>query len=123
MSSTPEQETEPIYDPVSTGPNPAGSGFVRTPFPGNQIPQNRLDPISLKLLNYYHSSTLPGLTNNYTQFSSSPQNRDGLVARMDYNESPKSQWMGRYNWGDENQSNEGLGGAGSKILTNYEQYT
>jgi len=101
-----------IYDPQT-----------EQPFPGNKIPQNRLDPISLKFLNYYHSSTLPGLTNNYTQFNSSPQNRDGLVARMDYNESPKSQWMGRYNWGDENQSNQGLGGAGSKILTNYEQYT
>jgi hypothetical protein len=42
---------------------------------------------------------------------------------MDFNESSKSQWTGRYNWGDENQSNEGLAGAGSKILTNYEQYT
>src|SRR5207253_6315336 len=48
-----------IYDP-QTG----------QPFPGNTIPQNRLDPISLKFLNYYHPSTLPGLTNNYTQFNS-----------------------------------------------------
>ena len=42
---------------------------------------------------------------------------------MDFVESPKSQWMGRYNWGDENQVTQGLGLAGTKVLTNYEQYT
>ncbi|HWF90994.1 MAG TPA: TonB-dependent receptor [Terriglobales bacterium] len=93
-----------------------------TPFNGNVIPTGQLDPISLKFLQYYHSSTLPGLSNNYVQQSSQPLNRDGFVLRLDYNESPKSQWMGRYNWGDENQSNQALAGAGQKILTNYEQY-
>jgi Carboxypeptidase regulatory-like domain len=93
-----------------------------TPFPGNIIPSGQLDPISLKFLKYYHSSTLPGLASNYTQNNSSPLNRDGFVLRLDFNESPKSQWMGRYNWGDENQSTQALAGAGAKILTNYEQY-
>jgi Carboxypeptidase regulatory-like domain len=92
------------------------------PFQGNVIPSNRLDPISLKFLQYYHSATLPGLSQNYVQNNSLPRNRDGFVLRLDYNESSKSQWMGRYNWGDENQANQALGGAGSKILTNYEQY-
>ncbi len=92
------------------------------PFTGNIIPSNRLDQVSLNFLKYYKSA--PGLgTNNYSQNNSAPRNRDGFVLRLDYNESQKSQWMGRYNWGDENQSNEALGGAGSKILTNYEQYT
>src|SRR4051812_12329568 len=45
-----------IYDPL-TG----------QPFPGNVIPASRIDPISKDLLTYYHSSTLPGLTNNYVQ--------------------------------------------------------
>ena len=92
------------------------------PFPGNVITPGLLDPISLKFLKYYHSSTLPGLSNNYVQSNSLPRNRDGFVLRMDFNESSKSQWTGRYNWGDENQSNQGLGGAGSKVITNYEQY-
>jgi hypothetical protein len=104
--------TTTIYDPNT-----------KLPFEGNKIPPERLDPISLKLLNYYNSSTLPGLTNNYTQFNSSPLNRDGFVLRLDYNESPKSQWMGRYNWGDENQTTQGLNRAGTKVFTNYEQYT
>lgn len=100
-----------IYDP-QTG----------MPFPNNVIPRNRLDPTSLKFLNYYHSATLPGLANNFVENTSAPLNRDAFVLRMDYNQSSKSQWMGRYNWGDENQSTQALAGAGQKILTNYKQY-
>ncbi len=104
--------TTVIYDPLT-----------RQPFPGNIIPSNRLDPVSLKFLKYYNSATLPGLTNNYLQSNSAPINRDGFVLRLDFNESQKSQWMGRYNWGDENQSTQGINLAGQKLLTNYEQYT
>src|SRR5580765_1213221 len=42
-----------IYDPNTTVANPSGSGFVRTPFAGNVIPTNRLDPVSLKMLQFY----------------------------------------------------------------------
>ena len=108
LSATPKI----IYDPT-TG----------LPFPGNIIPTNRLDPTSLKFLKYYNSATLPGLAQNFSQNSAFPRNRDGFVLRLDYNESSKSQWMGRYNWGDENQASQGLNLAGTKILTNYEQYT
>ncbi|MGH9694482.1 MAG: TonB-dependent receptor domain-containing protein, partial [Bryobacteraceae bacterium] len=37
-------------------------------------------------------------------------------------ESTKSQWAGRYSWGDENQSNQGVALNGTKILTNFEEY-
>src|SRR5215831_2204096 len=100
-----------IYDPVT-----------KLPFQDNKIPADRLNPFSLKLLKYYNSATLPGLTNNYVQFNSAPINRDGFVLRLDYNESSKSQWMGRYSWGDENQTTQGLNLTGTKILTNYEHY-
>ena len=100
-----------IYDPT-TG----------LPFPGNIIPTNRLDPISVKFLKYYNSaSTLK--TNNYSQASSQPLNRDGLVVRIDFVESSKSQWMGRYNWGDEDTSAQALNLAGTKVLTHYKQFT
>jgi len=107
-----------IYDPSTGG----ATGATKTPFPGNVIPSNRLDPISQKFLNYYAAATLPTATLNYPLFVSSPNNRDGFTLRMDFVESSKSQWTGRYSWGDENQSSTGLGGVGSKILTNYEQY-
>ena len=100
-----------IYDPT-TG----------QPFPGNVIPASRIDPISKDLLTYYHSSTLPGLTNNFTQDNSQPFDRKGYVIRGDFNESPSSQWMGRYNWGNDEQSSQGIGLAGSKTLTHYKQW-
>ena len=106
-----------IYDP-STG----GNSVARTPFPNNTIPASRLDPISEKLLNYYDSSNLAGFSNNYTQMNSAPNNRDGFTLRLDFVQSAKSQWTGRYSWGDENQSSTGISITGSKLVTNYEQY-
>ncbi len=100
-----------IYDPT-TG----------QPFPGNVIPAGRIDPISKNLLSYYHAATLPGLQNNYVQDNSAPFDRNGYVVRADFNESPSSQWMGRYNWGDDTQSSQGIGLAGSKTITNYKQW-
>ncbi|MCS7026543.1 MAG: carboxypeptidase regulatory-like domain-containing protein [Bryobacteraceae bacterium] len=41
----------PIYDPATTRPNPAGSGFIRTPFPGNLIPQSRFANLSRNYVN------------------------------------------------------------------------
>src|SRR4249919_2006857 len=78
-----------IYDP-NTG----------LPFQGNIIPTGRLDPISVKFLKYYNSAGVLG-TNNFAQTSNQPFDRDAFVVRIDYVESSKSQWMGRYNWGDE----------------------
>jgi hypothetical protein len=107
-----------IYDPNTGGP----TGSTKTPFNGNIIPPSRLDPISQKFLKFYAPAALPTPTNNYPFTNSSPNNRDGFTLRMDFVESSKSQWSGRYSWGDENQSTIGLGGVGSKIVTNYEQY-
>ena len=100
-----------IYDPAT-----------KTPYPNNIIPANQLNSISQKLLNYYPASNLPGFTNNYTQYNLSPFNRDGFILRMDYVESAKSQWSGRYSWGTEVQKTGGLSITGSKITTGYEQY-
>ena len=100
-----------IYDPTT-----------KIAFPNNVIPPTLISPTSQRLLKYYNSSQLPGLTSNYVQNSSSPANRDGFVLRLDYVESEKSQWTGRYSWGDENQSTQTINLSGSKILTNYEQY-
>ncbi len=100
-----------IYDPQT-----------KAPFPGNIIPTSRIDPISAKFLNYYAAAASPVPTNNYALFVSSPAYRDAFTMRFDVVESSKSQWNGRWSWGNENQSSTGLGGAGSKILTNYDQY-
>lgn len=58
----------PIYDPATTVPNPAynsnlpqspsNSPVIRTPFPGNQIPSNRIDPVSAKIAAYFDPSNI-----------------------------------------------------------------
>jgi outer membrane receptor protein involved in Fe transport len=102
-----------IYDPAT-----------KAPFPGNIIPSNRIDPISKKLLNYYVPANIPTakIASNYQRVGSAPVNKDQFITRMDYVESAKSQWSGRYSWGDENQSNTGITLDGSKTITNFEQY-
>src|SRR4051794_7241969 len=73
----------------------------KTPFPGNMIPANRIDPISKKFLQYYPAANIPGaLSNNFVRSAASPINKDQFILRMDYVESAKSQWSGRYSWGD-----------------------
>jgi len=42
-----------IYDPMSTRPNPNGAGFIRDPFPGNVIPQDRWSSVGRSLLNAF----------------------------------------------------------------------
>jgi len=43
-----------IYDPLSTRPDPSHPGqFIRTPFPGNVIPANRIGPVAKGLAQYW----------------------------------------------------------------------
>lgn len=42
-----------LYDPATTRANPTGPGFIRDPFPGNKIPQDRLDPVAVNILDFY----------------------------------------------------------------------
>jgi len=41
-----------IYDPLTTRPNPSGSGFVRDPFPGNVIPANRISRVARSIARF-----------------------------------------------------------------------
>ena len=114
--------TPKIYDPTSHVLAADGKTITATPFPGNVIPQNRISAVSKRLLEFYHTPTLPGSVNNYVEALPRPDNRDQFVLRMDYVESSKSAWTGRYSWGDENSSSPGLNLNGTKLLTNFEQY-
>ena len=102
-----------IYDPQT-----------KAPFPGNVIPSNRIDPISKKLMSFYPAANVvtPRLSNNYQRVGSAPIDKDQFILRMDFVESSKSQWSGRYSWGDENQANTGINLDGTKTVTNFEQY-
>ena len=53
-----------------------------SPFPNNTIPQNLLNPIAQKLLDYIPLPTQPGLVNNYEYLASPPNNTDNLNGRV-----------------------------------------
>jgi hypothetical protein len=75
-----------VYDPATT--TLVNGSYVRTPFPNNQIPQSRIDPISQEIINYVKPllapnvpGTVPGTSgyvrNNYLSAgtSISPNNK------------------------------------------------
>ncbi|MEO6724937.1 MAG: carboxypeptidase-like regulatory domain-containing protein [Blastocatellia bacterium] len=90
-----------IYDPATTRPNPNGSGFVRDPFPNNIIPQNRLDALSLRILQYL---PLPNVApnnaftnaNNYLSLIGFPTDQFQTSLRIDHNIGEKDKIFGRY---------------------------
>ncbi len=79
----------PIFDPATTAPNPNGSGYVRTEFPGNVIPASRFDPIGQQIINFYPAPNLPGLANNYTANVPQLQDNHNMVVRGDVQVSAK----------------------------------
>jgi hypothetical protein len=112
-----------IYDPATGNANGTG----RTPFPGNVIPANRIDPTSaLVLKEFYHPAATSSFTNNYAYSDPNTDDHDQFTVRADYNQSPKLQWAFRFSDGLETVSNPGfpaLGAtAGTSIVTNFYQY-
>ena len=83
-----------IYDPT-TG-NPDGTG--RTPFAGNKVPTNRLDPIALKLQSYYPAPNVPGATtlNNYYASGGPILSRNYFDAKINFNATSKDTIWGKY---------------------------
>jgi hypothetical protein len=50
-----------IYDPFSATPDPSRPGqFTRSPFTGNIIPKNLMDPVGVNAASYWPSPNLPG---------------------------------------------------------------
>jgi hypothetical protein len=86
-------------DPV-TGLMATGSGFVRDPFPGNIIPQQRLNPNAVKLLNLYPSPTSPGLVANYGSSPVIEDDTNAFDVRFDHNFSDHDQVFVRYSFAD-----------------------
>src|SRR5207237_10640478 len=78
-----------IYDPFTTRPNPDKPGaFLRDPFPGNAVPQGRMNPVALNAQKYYPPPNSPGLPfthqNNFVVQSSIPQPQDRTEFKNDY---------------------------------------
>jgi hypothetical protein len=60
---TPQNTQVTIYDPLTT--STSGGKTVRSPFPNDTIPANRLDPVGAKIASYYPGPNCQYLTFNY----------------------------------------------------------
>jgi outer membrane receptor protein involved in Fe transport len=84
-----------IYDPASN-PNPA----LRTPFPGNIIPSNRIDPGALWLIQRMPAPNVPGagFVNNYTAQGKISYERDNIDTKLNWQVSPKVQAFAKFSY-------------------------
>lgn len=85
------QITTPIFDPLAT---------PRTPFPGNVIPVDRIDPIAAQLLTLYPLPTGPGLANNYTGLRYREQKSHTADVRIDHRFDDRQSIFARYSIND-----------------------
>jgi hypothetical protein len=98
-----------IYDFLTTRANPNGSGFVRDPFPNNQIPVNRFDAVAKKLLDQFPApnqnlnTRLPA--GNYFAVTSGQQQNDQADIRVDHRLTEKDSLFGSLSWSEESKFN------------------
>lgn len=85
-----------IYDPLTTRPNPNGTGVIRDRFPDDIIPANRFDPIGRQLVNLYPLPQRSGLFNNYVANPKKVSDMHRADGRFDYTHSAKDTFFGRY---------------------------
>src|SRR6266850_1766196 len=114
-----------LQDPLSRAGTPPN--VVTTPYPGNQVPSNRFDKASLLLMSKFfplpNLPATPGLPlRNYQYLVKTPVDKTQFNQRIDFNESTKSQWFGRYSWTDELTVNPGLTLDGSTTYTRASQW-
>ena len=97
--------------------------LTRQPFPGNIIPANRLDSIASRLLEFYPEPNIPGsgLSRNHLALQNHQTDKDQFTQRIDFVESAKSFWFGRFSWTDEFVLSPALKNNGSKVETNVKQ--
>ena len=84
-----------IYDPLTTRPNPNGTGFIRDPFPGNVIPADRLNPIALAML-AQHADCRPRAARSTARRSLDDGPQDQETLKIDHRWSDKWTTTGMY---------------------------
>ena len=87
-----------IYDPATTAVE--GGSTIRTRFPGNVIPANRIDPIARRLTEYWPLPNGPGLVSNYLSSSGTGANVFRHDTKIDYTLSSRDTLSGRFSYYD-----------------------
>jgi Carboxypeptidase regulatory-like domain len=90
ISPTTGQPTTILTDPLNGG----------APFPNNTIPESRLNPVSLRLLDeYYPLPNVPsGTSYNYEVLQPTPSSTNGFDTRLDHYITGNQQVYARFSW-------------------------
>lgn len=99
-----------IYDPLSCATGDVNC--VRTQFPNDTIPANRISPIGLKVMKLFPLPNRPGYDHNYVLNGKDRYRYNMPIARVDYNFTDKTRMYGEFAWwsGTEFRNNSGLPG-------------
>src|SRR5205823_5184346 len=77
-------------------------GGVRQQFPGNIIPANRINPLTLAAMNFLPAPNVPGSSSLFVNSSESlRQNNDNYSGRIDYIATRTVSLFGRYSLANE----------------------
>jgi hypothetical protein len=86
-----------IYDPATRVFDSAGNvTSAPTPFPNNRIPENRIHPVSKKLLAFFPLPQQERTGANFVNNEARRINADQYTYRLDFTESSKSNWFFRH---------------------------
>src|SRR5262245_61011139 len=80
-----------VYDPLSNA-DPA----LRTAFPNNTIPANRIDVAAIEILKRLPTPNLAGITNNFATTGVGQFNRTNIDTKINYDSGSKLTLFGRY---------------------------
>ena len=103
-----------VFDPgtrvFTTDPSGNVKAVSATPYPNDIIPASQFSPITQRLLQFYPAPTKPGdsILSNFIRQAYTPTNWDQFTQRIDFNESSKSFWFGRFGWDNEFTSTASL---------------
>jgi hypothetical protein len=88
----------PIYDPLTTRPNPNGTGVIRDPFPGNIIPANRLNTVGRNVASIYPLPNGTGNFDNYTSTTDRAVRDYSYTVRVDHRQGDRDSFFIRYTY-------------------------
>ena len=86
----------PIYDPLTRRDVAGSANPVRDPFPGNQIPSARFDPVMTRLINAYPAPINANIINNYLALVSQTQRWDQGDVRVDHQITQNDSFFARW---------------------------
>jgi len=74
-----------VFDPATTRPDPSRPGrYIRDQFPGNRIPAARLDPIALKIMEYFPLPNRNFRTQNFALNNTRADDTSRIFFRVDH---------------------------------------